>query len=58
MRPYNKLFDENKAQLEFEFFGAEDERPNKWAVRHLAKAAGISPEHARAALCANGPRND
>jgi hypothetical protein len=54
MRPYNKLHDENNAQLGFEFAPAEDERPSNWAVRLLAARVGISDWHARAALAANG----
>ena len=50
--------EENNSQLEFAFEPEPDERPTRRSVYKLAKRAGISEPHARAALMANEPRHD
>ncbi len=56
MRRDNKL--NHNTQLEFVFEDEQEERPNRLAVKLLAKRARISEPHARTALLVNGPRHD
>lgn len=55
---YNKSSNENNAHIESAVPCEHYDRPDRHAVRWLAKLAGISELHARAALLANRPRHD
>jgi hypothetical protein len=56
MRSYSRSYDEDNGQLEFTFGDEQNEQPTRRFVLKVAKRAGISVPHARAAIVANGPR--